>query len=433
MEYVVSPDGLATNDGTGESPWPLQQLAGMTLQPGDILLLRGGTYFETTEVTGWKGTTDNPIVVRSFPGEHAILDGATLGEFRSVPNEAWVPLGNGEYRSQQKYLRSESSDDRARGSFHEREPYTRLISYSRIQDLRADNQLFGPLPNDGPDRDLQGFTPVDGQRRRPWVYMGPGLFHAGPSGPDVLVDGPGPGHIHIRLSPTDNNVPGFEDYAGLSDPRQVPLAIWTAHEPTLRLEHCTSVHLVDLTVRHGTRAVKLDDCTDVRLDHVSVFAGPHGVDFGERCHGCRLTHCVVEGGLPTWFFRSDRKDGYLFTANDTIHSNRLGETTLRSLLEGHPSCTNTTIRYCEFVNGHDLVLFGIALEFARNWIFNLNDDALFAETLGVTGLRERSRAVPDGDQLRPRDRRQRSRRLPQPLRPPPADRGAPPTARQPGP
>jgi hypothetical protein len=34
-------------------------------------------------------TRDNPIVIRSFPGEHAVLDGATIGEFRAVPNESW--------------------------------------------------------------------------------------------------------------------------------------------------------------------------------------------------------------------------------------------------------------------------------------------------------------------------------------------------------
>jgi hypothetical protein len=63
-------------------------------------------------------------------------------------------------------------------------------------------------------------------------------------------------------------VPGFGDYAGPSDPRQVPLAIWTARDPTLKLVKCVSVHLEDLTIRHGTRAVRLDDCTNIRLDHV---------------------------------------------------------------------------------------------------------------------------------------------------------------------
>jgi hypothetical protein len=200
MEFVVSPDGVATNDGSEASPWGWPPPADLDkrLNPGDVLLLRGGTYVTTATVTGLKAPPGNPIVIRSFPGEHAVLDGATIGEFRVVPNESWEPVGDGEFRSRTTFVRSENTDERARGSFLERVPrYTRLISYSRIQDLRADNQLFGELP---PGSTLDGFEPLDHEPRRPWVYMGPGLFHAGPAGPDVLDDDVGPGHIHIRLS-----------------------------------------------------------------------------------------------------------------------------------------------------------------------------------------------------------------------------------------
>ena len=65
------------------------------------------------------------------------------------------------------------------------------------------------------------------------------------------------------------------------------------------------------------------------------------------------------------FFRSGRKDGYAFQVNGEEFYNGLGETTLRALLEGHRSCTNPAIRSCEFVNGHDLLLFGTALASAN--------------------------------------------------------------------
>jgi hypothetical protein len=81
------------------------------------------------------------------------------------------------------------------------------------------------------------------------------------------------------------------------------------------------------------------------------------------------------------------QNGYLFKVGDKTFSNGLGEGTLRALLEGHPSITNTTIRQCEFINGHDLLLFGTTMEFSRNWVFNLNDDAIFAETRGITDAR----------------------------------------------
>ena len=131
----------------------------------------------------------------------------------------------------------------------------------------------------------------------------------------------------------------------------------------------------------------MEKCTDVRLDHVTVLAGPHGVDIAESSDGCMLTDCVVDGGMPPWYFRSDRKDGYQFKHGNKTFTDGLGKGTLRALLEGHGSCTNTRIRQCDFRNGHDLLLFGTTPEFSRNWLFNLNDDALFAETLGITDAR----------------------------------------------
>ena len=124
-----------------------------------MLSLRGGTYLGGCILTEKIGTPDNPIVIRSFPGEHAVLDGATLEEFAVAPNDSWEPLGDGEFRSRATFERTD--DDRARGSFLGPGPYTRLISYSRLQDLRADNQLFGELP---PGSTLPGFEPLRRQQ-----------------------------------------------------------------------------------------------------------------------------------------------------------------------------------------------------------------------------------------------------------------------------
>ena len=120
MEIVVSPDGLDTNEGSAASPWPLQKGLAELRDPGDVLSLRAGTYVTTVTLTDRKATAANPIVIRSFPGEHAVLDGATIDEFRVVPNDSWEPLGNGEFRSRSTFLRTE--DNRARGSYLDRVP-----------------------------------------------------------------------------------------------------------------------------------------------------------------------------------------------------------------------------------------------------------------------------------------------------------------------
>ena len=88
-----------------------------------------------------------------------MLDGATIEEFAVAPNDSWEPLGDGEFRSRATFERT--GDDRARGSFLGPGPYTRLISYSRLQDLRAQNQLFGELSS---GIDLPGFDAAGRQQ-----------------------------------------------------------------------------------------------------------------------------------------------------------------------------------------------------------------------------------------------------------------------------
>jgi hypothetical protein len=57
------------------------------------------------------------------------------------------------------------------------------------------------------------------------------------------------GHIHLRLSHTHLGIPGVEDYGGPEQPGEVPLAIWTAPDPTVTINQCQDLHLEDLTVR----------------------------------------------------------------------------------------------------------------------------------------------------------------------------------------
>lgn len=91
--YFVAPAPVGTSaaDGSERNPWDLATaLAGgarsgmpMRVQPGDTIWLRGGTYrgaFRST-VAGREGA---PVVVRQFPGERAIIDGAGVGARRST-------------------------------------------------------------------------------------------------------------------------------------------------------------------------------------------------------------------------------------------------------------------------------------------------------------------------------------------------------------
>ena len=82
--YYAAPDGSSSADGSYARPWTLATALGGgngSVQPGDTVWLRGGTYRGafTSTLTGLSGA---PIVVRQYPGERAIIDGA--GDSRST-------------------------------------------------------------------------------------------------------------------------------------------------------------------------------------------------------------------------------------------------------------------------------------------------------------------------------------------------------------
>jgi len=74
-EFFVSTTGADSNDGTKAAPFQSVQRAVANLKPGDVCTLRGGRYHEVVQIRGVQGTAEEPIVIRSFPGEWAILDG----------------------------------------------------------------------------------------------------------------------------------------------------------------------------------------------------------------------------------------------------------------------------------------------------------------------------------------------------------------------
>ena len=74
--FYLAPNGDDNNDGrTINTPvktfWRSQSLLG----PGDILLVRGGTYNDQLFVTTSDGTPDRPITVQAYPGEKPIVGG----------------------------------------------------------------------------------------------------------------------------------------------------------------------------------------------------------------------------------------------------------------------------------------------------------------------------------------------------------------------
>ena len=409
--FVVSPKGDNNNSGTVEAPFQtikrgIEALTG----GGDVLAIRGGNYAEDVLLSALSGEADAPIVIRPWGREEVTIDGVeptgddgARAGFRVAGNAEWTPAEHAEAHPDEyvsvRVFPADGEQDRVEfGAFVDLERYTRLITYSRLEDLRATNQTFGRLPVDQDPADClppcPGFTVVDAENqpipvripddgvverfKRPWVYMGPGIF---------LPEGGG--RIHIRLSHTANGIEGLADYAGGTDPRQVRLALSRHTEPPLRVQGCRFVRLEHLTVRFGgARTVLIQDSSDVLFDHVRVLAGNDGAFLRDHNERITFAHCEFRGGVPTWMFRGDIKDPYRFDTGTRVETNNLGARTSDVLLGARPESTNidTVIHHCEFVDGHDLLLFGQGTRFHHNWIRNLNDDALIIGAATVTDL-----------------------------------------------
>jgi len=93
-EFFVAPSGLPQGDGSRLQPWNFEtaladntktQNVNHVVKPGDTIWLRGGTYGygSNVYVCSLNGASNNPITVRQYPGERAIIDGGisttTLG------------------------------------------------------------------------------------------------------------------------------------------------------------------------------------------------------------------------------------------------------------------------------------------------------------------------------------------------------------------
>ena len=72
-DYYVSTSGVDTQPGTLALPWRTIQKAADTLQPGDTVYVRGGTYARTTLNVSGMGA-DRRVTFAAYPGETPVID-----------------------------------------------------------------------------------------------------------------------------------------------------------------------------------------------------------------------------------------------------------------------------------------------------------------------------------------------------------------------
>ena len=85
--YFVSSTGSNTNLGTYAAPFSSIENAANRADPGDTIMIRGGTYYDRVLNLVKSGTADRPITIESVPGEFVAIDhGFQTGAWSATEN-----------------------------------------------------------------------------------------------------------------------------------------------------------------------------------------------------------------------------------------------------------------------------------------------------------------------------------------------------------
>ena len=358
--FVDAKKGDDANDGSQAKPWKSIQHGVHRLKPGNTLFLRGGVYYEKIRLTK-SGTAEAPIVIASYPGEMATIDGG-LREYHDSPETSWEPAKGGvegEYVSTKAYANIDDrkiptqflpaawepfwgiEDDRPLSLGHFAESMIPLHGYRNLHDLRTKNESgLG-------DRKML---------KAAGLYCGPGVWFNRETG-----------RIHIRLAPT--RLPGLGDraYRGETDPRKLKLVIAIGFgESVLRINgvrHVT-IHGIVLRGATGSPMIEIYGSDNIHLDHLTVFGGFPGLLVSASKY-IRVTHCAFRGLAAPWSGRSHMK--YFGTPSYQI-----------VFQNAQPGNEKIELAYCEFTDDHDFAFLRFVknLQFHHNFVDNFNDDGM---------------------------------------------------------
>jgi hypothetical protein len=254
----------------------------------------------------------------------------------------------------------------------------RLVTYGKIEDLRAANESYHKVPLSDP-RPAFGPLADDPASKIPFTYLGPGVFYRYEN-PEQTV-----GRVHLRLSPTHLNGVGIQDYPGGDDPNAMALSI------ARRFNVAANVMAQNVVFRNvvfqngGETTLRLEGAVrNVTFDHCEVYGGRYGVRVGgSSASGIRFHDCTFDGGLASWTSRSDVKNEYEYYGPPECPVGSSGPPCLNTLgtktndiLVIHGADQSEYVR-CTFRGGHDGIQFrGDGLEIRDSLFEDLNDEVL---------------------------------------------------------
>jgi PKD domain len=371
VQYYVDP--VAGNDtpagGSSGAPWKTTAYALSRIillpaesQAGLVLNLKANTLYPSLAIPSTvHGTPDQPMVIQPWCGSRVVFDG---GEPRFRRPGAWEPVPGqvDEWRTKETFATA-PGERVAWGQIMDTK--LRLITYSRIEDMRAANESYQRVPLSDPRPGLP--LPDDETHKLPFTYIGPGVYYVFENAEKTV------GRVHLRLSSTHMNAPGIQDYVGGGDPNAMNLSIARNSKLAGNIA-AQNVVFRNLVFQNGGLST-LSFATSARnltFDHCEVYGARFGMRIPGFSSGLKFHHCTFDGGLAPWTTRTDVKDSVGSETHDilVIHAANQSE---------YVNCT--------FRKGHDaLQLVGDQIEVRDSLFEDLNDE-VFQYASTVTNVR----------------------------------------------
>jgi len=305
--YYISPTGSDSNQGTIESPWSSLGYAQTRLEPGDILYLRGGIYYESGISLGISGSFTQPIIIQSYTGERAIIDGG-VPHFNSAPNSEWelVDQNIHLYRSVRTFG----------GSYAQAwitEYDCQIIEYGSTSHMESQNYVVSGLNS---------------------VYSGPGL--------QLRSDG----HIYIRLELGPYDLYELDgspiNFPANPNPNNHRIALYMSSN-LIDLSGASNLVFRNLDFANASRIIEMNSSThNIEIDGCYFKQGAYGiVTYGAS--NINIHNSEFNGGIPRYLYWTDLKDSsdpseagpefQTFSVIGEMHNFNIHENMFRNLMD----------------------------------------------------------------------------------------------------
>jgi hypothetical protein len=287
-------------------------------QPGDLIKIRAGTYYENIVLDHLQGKPGAHIRLEGAEGENVVLDGADQ-ELQKKGNHRWKEMGNGEYQTTVSYV---GPDD----------------TWNRVTAATVGDQdsLLATYWFD---------TKFDSLQR------GRGIQKKGNA---------------LRLKMPD----------GLH-PSNLPIHIGTS-EAILRIQNSAYVEIRNLQLKHaGFAGIYLvgTEFSHITLEHLQISSAFRGITTDEKNSGSDvlIKDCMVSNNMPRDWPWTGYDDGA-----DASDDSKAPQRTTGIMIKGGK---NMEIRNCEIAGWWDgMKLTGRAIKAHHNSIHNIQDDIVELES-----------------------------------------------------